>query len=124
MPKYRAKQYLLVDQRLIKPGETFASAQVPGRNWEPLDDDGKAAYGARHGEAKKAEPEAPAVAPMRAKPAANAAPVAIPGDWRDTHHMTRVSLAKQLGAPDNVRVQEADDHIAAEVERRAKAGEG
>lgn len=44
----------------------------------------------------------------------------IPDDWRDLHHMQRLSLARRL-APDTEidTASEADEIIAAELERRA-----
>jgi hypothetical protein len=41
MAKYRALAALYVGSRLLSPGDVFASEDVPGTQWQPLDDDGK-----------------------------------------------------------------------------------
>jgi hypothetical protein len=68
MAKYRAKAALYVGSRLIAPGETFTSDDVPGKEWEPLDDAGKAAHDERHNKsgAKHAAKPAPAASFGRA----------------------------------------------------------
>lgn len=59
MSKYAAKQALLVDGVYIRAGEKFESDQIPGKNWEPLDKEGRAAWHARHGGDNPDTPDAP-----------------------------------------------------------------
>jgi hypothetical protein len=42
MPRYRALGPLYL-RKLVEPGEEFESDLPPGRNWEPLDDEARAA---------------------------------------------------------------------------------
>jgi hypothetical protein len=63
MAKYRALAALYVGSRLIAPGETFNSDDVPGTQWEPLDDAGRAAHDDRHAK--------PGATKQAAKPGAN-----------------------------------------------------
>lgn len=65
MPKYRAKTDLYVADVLIKPGQTFESNDVPGKNWEPMDIGARSKVKATFGATAAAdEPEA---APAKAK---------------------------------------------------------
>jgi hypothetical protein len=41
MAKYRALAALYVGSRLLAPGDVFHSEDVPGTQWQPLDDEGK-----------------------------------------------------------------------------------
>lgn len=60
MAKYRAMAALYVGSRLIAPGEGFTSDAVPGAQWEPLDDEGRAAHDDRHAKPKPARTAAAA----------------------------------------------------------------
>jgi hypothetical protein len=63
MAKYRALAQLYVGSRLVGAGESFTSDDVPGAQWEPLDDDGKERYGERHAKPETAKAvEKPATA--------------------------------------------------------------
>lgn len=44
--------------------------------------------------------------------------VEIPADWEGSHWQTRVALAKRISGRDDVKTDEANEIIAAEVERR------
>lgn len=109
MAKYRALASLYVGSRLIAPGDVFASEDVPGTKWEPLDDEGKSAYERKH--AKPGEEKA-----LAAKPSA----VSIPENWEDMNPEQRINLARQLGAPvKGTKAADADKVIKAEVDKRA-----
>ena len=55
MPRYRAKSVLWVNSpewigaRQVEAGAEFTSNDIPGVNWEPVDDEARSAYRARHG---------------------------------------------------------------------------
>jgi hypothetical protein len=66
MAKYRARAALYVGSRLIGAGDVFQSDDVPGLQWEPLDDDGRSAYERKHAK--------PGAAKVAAKPEAKAEP--------------------------------------------------
>lgn len=108
MAWYRAKGHLFVDGRLIEPGEEFESELSPGRNWEPLD-----AAEADDGDGDE-EFE-------REEPRRNVGPVPIPEDWEHMPGFWRRGLAMRLGAPNTIKLVEANDFILAEIERRALA---
>jgi hypothetical protein len=65
MAKYRALAALYVGSRLLAPGDVFQSDDVPGMQWQPLDDEGKPIPAA-----PAAKPEAKP-APAKPEPAAD-----------------------------------------------------
>lgn len=118
--KYRAIAALFVDGRPIAPDEEFASASVPGRNWEPIDKEAKAAVSAHFASV----PEQSAFAKSVLAEPAILGGTEIPVDWRGLHHMTRIKIARALAGaievPDGkTETQVADEIIAAEMENRA-----
>lgn len=107
MARYRAKGMIYID-RLIMPGEEFSSDLVPGRHWEPLDDEAKAKVGTA-----KLAPEPPPIIPAP-KPM-----MAIPEDWRDLSGKKQIALAQKLGAPaKGTTTQIAVDWIEREIAQR------
>jgi hypothetical protein len=107
MARYRAKGMIYID-RLFTAGEEFSSDLVPGRNWEPLDDEAKAKVSAL-----KLTPEPPSIIPAP-KPMS-----AIPDDWRDLSPKKQIALAHKLGAPaKGTTVQIAVDWIEREIAQR------
>lgn len=89
MARYRAKAQLFLD-RLIEVGEEFSSSIVPGRNWEPLDDDAKRAVAAQFPSGVVAPPA----------PGDTGRPLlAIPDDWRELSPHKIIQIARKLGAP-------------------------
>lgn len=114
MARYRALSRLYL-RRLISPGEEFESDLRPSRNWEPLDDDARAAveqFRTGAGEVLKiADRLDPAPRPTAA--------VEIPADWRALSGPKRRFLAQKLGAQSNVKESDANSFIEAELERRA-----
>ena len=114
MPRYRALGKLYV-RRLIEPGEEFESDLPPGRNWEPLDDEARAAveeYRATKGKVLAISDR------LNPSPPATAA-VDIPADWRSLSGPKRRFLAQKLGAMSNVKETDANSFIESELERRA-----
>jgi hypothetical protein len=108
MARYRARALLLVD-RLIEPGEEFSSALPPGRNWEPLDDEARAAVETFRTENAK-------VLSIVERIEADA--VKIPENWEHRSVAQRRGLAQRLGAMKDVTIEEAEAVIRAEIERR------
>lgn len=114
MPKYRALRPLFI-RSLIVPGEEFESDLPPGRAWEPLDDEARAAVEKfRNTNANVLS----IVEKLDPKPQ-DTRSVEIPADWRDLHHSKRRHIAQKLGAQSNVKVADADTYIEAELQRRA-----
>ena len=115
MARYRALAPLFL-RRLIEAGEEFDSELQPGRNWEPLDDEARAAVekyrGAKAGILEIAERRDP-------KPR-DAKTIAIPADWQDLSGQKRRALAMRLGAQANVTANDANSFIEAELERRGQ----
>lgn len=54
----------------------------------------------------------------QAQTAQEAGEVEIPATWQETHWRTRVALAERISGRDDVKADEANEIIAAEVERR------
>lgn len=107
MGQYRAKARLFLG-RLVEVGEEFSSNDVPGRNWEPLDDEAKAAVTDRFG--ADAQPETK----FSGKPL-----VDIPGDWKELSKPKLLALAHKLGAPaKGTGVEQATEWIEREVVQR------
>jgi hypothetical protein len=114
MPRYRARAPLYI-QRLIQAGEEFDSDLIPGRNWEPLDDEARAAveqYRQKNGAVLSIVEK---VDPLPARAAA----VDIPDDWKDGTAAMRRGLAKRLGAQSTVTADDANTYIKAELDRRS-----
>lgn len=88
MARYRAKARLFLD-RLIESGEEFSSDGVPGQNWDPIDDDAKAAVQAQFPNGLTPDPMK-----LQGKPL-----VAVPDGWRDLSAGKIIALAHKLGAP-------------------------
>ena len=111
MALYRAKKELFLDRHIVA-GEQFSSDMVPGRNWEPLDDDAKAAVEARFGE------NGPTPEPVR--PELQTKPLlAIPEDWRNLRPEQIINLARRLGAPvKGTKLKEATDWVEREIAQR------
>jgi hypothetical protein len=133
MARYRAKANLFV-KRLIVEGEAFVSDAVPGKNWEPLDDEAHAAVAARFGKpvpVPKPTPEAEVVKPaleptteLRATPVAEPAPVAEPmaqegatlaANWRSLHWTKQVEMAIALIGPFTVPDGKTQAMVAREM---------
>lgn len=115
MPRYRALGPLYL-RRLVVAGEEFESDLPPGRNWEPLDDEARAAvaqYRAKQGRvlniADRLDPKRP-----------DYAAVEIPADWATQSGPKRRALAKRLGAQANVTDADANSYVTAELERRGQ----
>lgn len=115
MARYRALGPIYL-RKLIDAGQVFESELTPGRNWEPLDEEAKAAvaaYREKRGTvldlAEKRDP----------KPRDFAA-VDIPQDWATMTGAKRRGLAMRLGAPGTVKKDDANSFIVAELERRAQ----
>lgn len=115
MPRYRALGPVFV-RTLKVAGEEFESDLQPGRNWEPLDDEAKAAvekYRASQGKVlsiyNKIDP-----------PTRDNGGVEIQQDWRALSGPKRRGLAKRLGAQANVTEADANSYIEAELERRSQ----
>jgi hypothetical protein len=106
MARYRAKAMLFLD-RLIVAGEEFESDATPGRNWEPLDDEAKAAIAAM---AFEPEPRLPG--------SHDGKPIDIPENWRTMYKVDIVRLARRLGAPNGIKAPEAVARIEREVAAR------
>lgn len=114
MPQYRALRPLYL-RKLIYTGEVFESDLPPGRNWEPLDDEARAAV-------QKYRSENSTVLEMADKfdPAPRAyAAVEIPDDWQAMSGPKRRALAMKLGAQATVKHAESNSFIQAELDRRA-----
>jgi hypothetical protein len=109
MALYRAKALLFVD-RLVSPGEEFASDLPPGINWEPMDDAARGAVAARF----------PQGAPAVSQPGGNApAMTAIPPNWRELPKPQILALARKLGAPaKGTGIKQAEQHIEREIAQR------
>jgi hypothetical protein len=115
MARYRALGPLYL-RRLIVAGEEFESELPPGRNWEPLDEEARAAVAKyRSGNARVLS----VVERLEPTPSAFAA-VQIPDDWRELSAQRRRWLAQKLGAQSNVKAADANTYIEAELERRAQ----
>lgn len=99
MAKYRAKGSLYVGGHLLNPGTEFESDAVPGKNWEPLDDEAKTAHRARF--PQPAAPAAPDPEPKVVEEKADPAQVEIPDGWIDLSKKQVVALSRKLGAPHN-----------------------
>jgi hypothetical protein len=113
MPRYRALGPLYL-RRLIVAGEEFESELPPGRNWEPLDEEARAAVAKYRSENAKVLSVANRIEPV--VPAS--VTVLIPDDWRDLSAQKRRWLAQKLGAQSNVKAADANTYIEAEIERR------
>lgn len=114
MAKYRAQASLYLGKGVtVRPGEHFTSDAVPGKNWEPLDE----------------EAEARVKAHFNGKPSATAdtmPTIPIADNWESLHWTQRVKLAKELAGdfvvPDGkTEGQIADGLIREEVARRKAA---
>jgi hypothetical protein len=114
MPRYRATRPLYI-RKLIVPGEEFESDLPPGRAWEPLDDDARAAAEKHRASQGKV---IDIVERLDPKPR-DVSAVDIPADWRELHATSRRNLAQKLGAQSNVKTADADTYIEAELARRA-----
>lgn len=115
MARYRARAALFI-RRLIDAGEEFESDLPPGRNWEPIDDDAKAAvekYRADRGQVLALYDR------LDPKPR-DKATVEIPADWKTLSGPKRRSLAQRLGAQSTVTEADANSFIAAELEIRGQ----
>ncbi|MDO8596416.1 MAG: hypothetical protein Q7R45_07315 [Sulfuricaulis sp.] len=132
MAKYQAEALLFVERRLIAPGESFESDDVPGRNWKPLDDAAKAAVTAHFGDKPKGpvkfvqpatipvEPTAPVEEPK--PPESLPVIVQIPPDWDLDRPERIINLARRLGAPvRGTGTEAAKEWIKAELKQRAEA---
>lgn len=121
MAQYRAKAQVYVGGRLYQPGDTFTGEGVPGLQWDPIDDEAKAAVAARpatlRGQRGKPQPDIP---PPAASTAAKSH-VTIPDEWRYGTADRRIDLAVKLGAPKGITAKKAEEFIEAEVARRAVA---
>jgi hypothetical protein len=115
MPRYRALGPLYL-RKLIAPGEEFDSDLQPGRNWEPLDDEARAAVEKYRGQNAEVIEIADRIDPRLA----DKATVDIPADWRELSGPKRRGLAKRLGAQANVKEADANSFIEAELERRGQ----
>ena len=128
MAKYRALHDLFLGNVLVKPGETFTSNAVPGKNWEPLDDEARAAVAARFGKAvPKPTTEAEVVKGLspQATPVAEAAPAAeptaveadarLPANWRSLHWTKQVEMATALAGPFTVPDGKTQAAVAREM---------
>lgn len=115
MARYRALSPLYI-RRLLAAGEEFESDLPPSRNWEPLDDEAKAAV-------EKFRSEKGAVLSITdrldPRPRSTAA-VNIPADWRTLSGPKRRGLARALGAMSNVTEADANSFIEAELIRRGQ----
>lgn len=114
MAEYRALGKLFI-RKLIEPGERFTSDLPPGRNWEPLDDEAKAAVAKFRAEKGSVTDLASRLDP---KPRDMGA-VQIPENWQELTGAKRRGLAMKLGAPGTVTKDDANSFITAELERRA-----
>lgn len=115
MAKYRALGSLYL-RKLIKAGEEFESDLQPSRNWDPLDDEARAAvdkYKAERGKLLSIQDK------LDPRPADKSA-VEIPKNWKHLAIEKRRAIALQLGAQSNVNKDDADSFIEAEVERRGQ----
>lgn len=115
MARYRALAPLYL-RSLIRAGEEFDSELPPGRNWEPLDDEARAAVDKFNAERGNIHQLADRLDP---KPHRNDA-IAVPQDWRSLSGPKRRALAKRLGAQTNVTEADANSFIEAEIERRGQ----
>jgi hypothetical protein len=123
MAKYRALKPLFIG-RPVAPGEEFASDEVPGRNWEPLDDAAKAAVSSRFGTLKPKpipEPTGTVAAPA---PDLGPTPGVDLDGWRALHWTKQVEKATALfgdfTVPDGrTQAQVAREMLEAEEQRRA-----
>lgn len=113
MARYRALAPLYV-RKLIEAGEVFDSDLPPGRNWEPMDAEARAAVAKFRGENAKVLQIADRIDPKPRDPAA----IEIPEDWRELSGQKRRALAMRLGAQTTVTAKDADSFIEAELERR------
>lgn len=114
MARYRARGPLFL-RRLVATGEEFESDLQPGRNWEPLDDEARAAV-----ERFKADNGKVLVIADRIEPARqDRGAVEIPENWDNLTKAKRRGLAMKLGAQSNVSAENADSFIKAEIERRS-----
>lgn len=111
--RYRAKAPLFV-RKLILAGEEFESDLPPGRNWHPLDDEAKAAVEKyRSGQGKVLE-----LYNKRDPAPIDPNVIDIPDDWKSLPQQKRRGLAMKFGAQSNVKADNADSFITAELERR------
>lgn len=115
MARYRALAPLFVRQ-LVAAGEEFESELPPGRNWEPLDDEARAAVEEYRTKNATVLSIAEKLDPNPRAPAA----VDIPADWPGLSGPKRRALAKKLGAQANVTEADANSFIEAELERRGQ----
>ena len=115
MARYRALGPLYL-RKLVVAGEEFDSDLPPGRNWEPLDDEARAAVEKYRGANAKVLSIAEKLDPKPRDPAA----IVIPTDWREASGQKRRALAMRLGAQSNVTVADANSFIEAELERRGQ----
>lgn len=109
MARYRAKNLLYVSARLIQPGEVFESEDKPGSQWEPLDVEKKEVA---------AEPDKQAPSPGLSE----VVRIDIPEEWKSQTALSRINLARKLGADKSgLNKDKADEFIAAEIEKRKAA---
>jgi hypothetical protein len=113
IPRYRARNNLFISH-LITVGQEFDSELTPGLNWEPINDEARAAVEKHRGEAGKVIDIVKRVDPGPV----TVAGVEIPDDWRTLSGPKRRGLAKKLGASANVKEAEANDFIAAALDQR------
>lgn len=108
MARYRAKHPIFIGASLYQVGEEFESDLPPGRNWEPLDDEAKAAVAkANH----KPEPKLPGQH--------NTPLVEIPENWTSLKGFDLINLAKKLGLPKNGKADDARALIEKELAARS-----
>lgn len=110
MAQYVARNLLFVDSRLIEIGEAFESDLPPGRNWEPVDDEARAAVAARK------------LPPQPKIPGEHGTPlIEIPPEWRSLDKVDTVRLARRLGAPNGTKYPAAVEMIERELIARQPA---
>jgi hypothetical protein len=115
MARYKALNLLYI-RREVLPGEEFESDLPPGRNWQPLDDEARAAVKRVHGENAAVLKEAAKIDRSLPAPAA----VDIPDGWQNLSGQARRFLAMRLGAPSTVKAIEANGFIETELDRRGQ----
>lgn len=115
MARYRALRSLFL-RKLVLAGEEFDSDLPPGRNWQPLDDEAKAAVEKYRAGQGKVLSIADRIDPNPREAGA----VEIPTDWRTLSGPKRRGIARMLGAQSNVKEADANTFIEAELERRGQ----
>lgn len=116
MARYRALQPVYI-RKLIAAGEEFEDDGIPGRNWEPLDAEARAAVKKFKEANKPLLSVVDRIDPKRPDKAA----IEIPVNWPELSAKKRRAIAIRLGAQTTITADEANGFIEAELERRTQS---